>query len=149
MWEKAEAKDDPFIPRPFTAGEGSYGNHHPECPEVPIANTASRLPPSTSVSSQRGPDRYPSQPAVSREAQRSLGDPGPDWPEQGRKMCTKLQGFVAILSTRQKSMVWPVPGDAQEERGWERGCSTRANSKSKVERQKLLSEHRGQFKILN
>lgn len=83
------------------------------------------------------------------EAQRSLGDPGPDWPEQGRKMCTKLQGFVAILSTRQKSMVWPVPGDAQEERGWERGCSTRANSKSKVERQKLLSEHRGQFKILN
>lgn len=36
-------------------------------------------------------------------------------------MRTELQGFVAIVSKHQKSLVWPIPGEAQEERGWERG----------------------------
>ena len=72
------------------------------------------------------------------EAQRRLGGPGPDWPEQGGRIRTQ-EGLVAILLIHQKSMVWTIPGEAHEERGWERGCSTWPTSKSKVERQKRVS----------
>lgn len=45
MQEETEARNGPFLPQSSTAGNVSQGSGYPECPEVPISNGLSRLPP--------------------------------------------------------------------------------------------------------